>query len=78
MTTEQLKETLKDGTFQFQYTKKDGSVRTATGTRNLTLLEYYGATPNGNGPEKEGVITYYDIDANGWRSFITENFIRFL
>lgn len=78
MTTEQIKETLKDGIVEFQYTKKDGSVRDAKGTRNTGLLEHYGATPNGNGTEKEGVITYYDIDANGWRSFITENFIKFL
>lgn len=78
MTAEQIKETLKEGTFQFQYTKKDGSVRTATGTRNPGLLKHYEATPNGNGSEKDGVITYYDIDAKGWRSFITENFIKFL
>lgn len=78
MTREQIILVLNSGVANFKYTKKDGSERTATGTRNPGLLEHYEATPNGNGSDKEGVITYYDIDAKGWRSFITENFIKFL
>lgn len=78
MTAEQIKETLSSGDVRFTYRKKDGTEREAYGTRNTDIITLNDAMPSGNGSEKNGVITYYDIDAKGWRSFITENFIKFL
>lgn len=78
MTAEQIKETLSSGDVRFTYRKKDGTEREAYGTRNTDIIMLNDAMPSGNGSEKDGVITYYDIDAKGWRSFITENFIKFL
>ena len=78
MTSTEIKNTLRDGTFKFKYTKVDGTERTATGTLNESLLSMYGATPNGTGSAPNNVVCYYDIDVKGWRSFREENFICFL
>ena len=76
-TEEAIKERLSSGDVHFTYRKKDGTEREAHGTRNLDIITRYGAIPSGNGSEKGGVITYYDLNSNGWRSFRIENFIGF-
>ena len=76
-TEEFIKEKLKNGICEFKYRKKDGSERSARGTRKSDVLKENGAEPSGRGVEKVGVIAYYDIDAEGWRSFNIENFIGF-
>lgn len=78
MTAEQIKEELAREVVNFKYTKKDGSERTASGTRNIDFIKSQDAEPSGNGVEKEGVITYYDIGKTGWRSFRVENFLGFI
>ena len=76
MTVEELKEKLRQGIVQFEYTKKDGSIRTAKGTLNLDLIKKFGAEPKGTQTEiSDAVIRYYDINAEGWRSFIKENLL---
>ena len=76
-TEEAIKERLSSGDVHFTYRKKDGTEREAYGTRNLDIITRLDAKPSGNGSEKSGVITYYDLDSNGWRSFRIENFIGF-
>lgn len=78
MTSTEIKNTLREGTFKFKYTKVDGTERTATGTLNESLLSMYGATPKGTGTEAPGVVNYYDIDTKGWRSFREDNFLGFM
>lgn len=71
-----LKEELHNGEVKFSYYKKDGSVREARGTLNPNI---YGKEhePTGNGhPVPENQIRYYDLDAQGWRSFLIENLIN--
>lgn len=76
MTVEELKEKLREGIVQFEYTKKDGSIRTAKGTLNLDLIKKFGAEPKGTQTEiSDAVIRYYDINSEGWRSFIKENLV---
>lgn len=72
-----LKQELYKREVKFSYLKKDGSVREARGTLNSKV---YGKDnePTGNGriiPENQ--IRYYDLDAQGWRSFLSENLIGF-
>lgn len=74
---EAIKNRLATGDVHFTYRKKDGTEREAYGTRNSTIITEHNATPSGNGSEKIGVITYYDLNAKGWRSFKVENFIGF-
>ena len=77
ITEESIKEVLASGDVYFTYRKKDGTEREAYGTRNPETIKDHNATPSGTGTEKIGVITYYDLDSNGWRCFKIENFIGF-
>ena len=77
ITEEGIKRILASGDVYFSYLKKDGTVREAYGTRNTNIINEYNASPKGNSAEKNGVITYYDIEFEGWRSFKIENFIGF-
>ena len=77
ITEESIKEVLASGDVYFTYRKKDGTEREAYGTRNTGIIKDHNATPAGTGTEKIGVITYYDLDSNGWRCFKIENFIGF-
>jgi hypothetical protein len=76
-TEEAIKNRLASGDVHFTYRKKDGTEREAYGTRNTDIITINDAMPSGNGSEKTGVISYYDLTSNGWRSFKTENFIGF-
>ena len=71
----ELKQELRKREVKFSYWKKDGSVREARGTLNS---EIYGKDnePTGSGrPIPENQVRYYDLDAQGWRSFLSENLI---
>ena len=76
-TEEAIKNRLASGDVHFTYRKKDGTEREAYGTRNTDIITINDAMPSGNGSEKTGVITYYDLNVKGWRSFKVENFIGF-
>ena len=76
-TEEEIKERLASGGVHFTYRKKDGTEREAYGTRNIDIIAGNDATPSGFGANNRGVITYYDINSGGWRSFRIENFIEF-
>ena len=77
ITEESIKEVLASGAVYFTYRKKDGTERGAYGTRNTGIIKDHNATPVSTGTEKIGVITYYDLDSNGWRCFKIENLIGF-
>ena len=71
----ELKQELHKREVKFSYWKKDGSVREAHGTLNS---EVYGKDnePTGSGhPVPENQVRYYDLNAQGWRSFLSENLI---
>jgi hypothetical protein len=66
-----------NGTAHFFYRKKDGTVREAWGTLLKKVVE---RNTNGLGyPRKhDGLVAYFDIEEQGWRSFRFENFITTL
>lgn len=70
-----LKSRLAEGEVEFEYTKKDGTVRTARGTTNFNIIPEKDF-PKGNNPVAPETVRYYDLDSEGWRSFIRDNFIR--
>ena len=73
----QLKAEMRTREVRFRYTKKNGEIREALGTLNS---EIYGSEnePSGNGkPTPENQVRYYDLNSNGWRSFLAENLIDF-
>ena len=61
-----LKSKLLSGIVEFSFTKKDGSIRKAIGTLDLALFDY-----ESKGSQKDNYksVAYYDLDANGFRSF---------
>lgn len=61
---------MKLGEVSFTFKKIDGSLRKAVGT----LKDTPAITGNGK-PKNFGVMTYFDVEANGWRSFKFENLI---
>lgn len=73
-----FKEELWKREVSFSYKKKNGEERTAKGTLNVDI---YGDEnkPNGNSnyTTPDNTVRYYDLNSEGWRSFITENFIGF-
>lgn len=64
---------LSNGIAFFAYRKKDGSYRQTHGTTNSALIPsskpFYGAKGNTNAKPKPLLKSYYDTDAEGWRSF---------
>lgn len=71
----ELKEQLVKGTVEFSYKKKDGSVRKAKGTLKSELIPEDSLPKNSKYEAPENVQRYYDVDANGWRSFLIENLV---
>ena len=75
---ESFRDALANGFARFTYYKKDGSTRSALGTRSAMLI------PNDKAPKSpinieqwEDVvksISYFDLDKNEWRSFSVLNF----
>ena len=64
-----LKEKLHKSEATFVFTKKDGTERTARGTLNISKMGEENA-PKGTGYSCSDTVTrFYDLDAEGWRSF---------
>ena len=62
---------------KFKYVKKDGTERNAVGTLNPSI---YGEENEPIGISRsvpENQVRYFDIDAQGWRSFLIENLISY-
>ena len=78
---ESFRDALANGFARFTYYKKDGTTRTALGTRSSVLIP--GASPQRNGESGfrlEGdecikAIPYFDLDKREWRSFSVLNFV---
>lgn len=62
---------MRAGVVRFAYEKADGTLRRACGT-----LKDAGLLVKGTGREDNGrTVKYYDVEAQGFRSFRAENFI---
>ena len=68
---ERLKQMLREGSVEFEYTKKDGTTRIAVGTTKLDLFKDSAnyKQPVGSREVNSDIITYWDLDKDGWRSF---------
>ena len=69
---------LKEGIVEFEFIKKDGTVRSAKGTLEPSLLPP--PKPAGDSevaPRKknDNVFVYYDLEKNSFRSFVKESFL---
>ena len=64
--TDILELKLEEGVIRFTFRKKDGSVRTALGTRNLSLIPKEDAPKNPF--EGDRALTYWDLEARNYRA----------
>lgn len=72
-----LVEKMRDGVVTFAYKKEStGEARIAHGTLNKDLFHYEYKNPNHE--PKEGIITYWDMDKQGWRSLHEENILQII
>lgn len=72
----EFKKALHNGKVEFKYIKKNGEERTALGTLNIDVMGTENA-PKGTGYEiTDTNIRYYDLNSEGWRSFIVDNLIE--
>lgn len=71
-----IRQRLKLNVVKFAYKKKNGDMRYATGTNNIMLLnEMYGFNLDKRDEDEQqrnGLITYFDIEKQGWRCFRDE------
>lgn len=76
---EELQSALRTSICEFVYTKKDGSRRTAFGTKNQSIISSVGGNlPSGyqddatiarrEGLNNAGYISYYDLEKKHWRN----------
>ena len=70
-----LKQLLSEGIVQFTFTKSNGEVRKATGSRSIDVLMNTVGTgfteddkPKGIGKESSTSCPYWDFDKQAWRS----------
>lgn len=71
-----FKNALRNGVVNFKYKKKNGEIRDAKGTLNIEVMGKDNA-PKGTGYDIcDENIRYYDLNSEGWRSFIPENLIE--
>lgn len=80
---ESFRDKLRTGVYRFSYFKKDGDIREARGTLDLSRIpaEHQPKPLSGAPdvrPECYETFVYYDLDAHGWRSFRLDNFIGFV
>ena len=80
---EHFRDMLASGIYRFSYFKKDGSIREARGTLDPTIIpeEHHPkslSAARSVSSENSSSFCYYDLDAQGWRSFLIDLFIGFV
>ena len=63
---------LKEGIAHFWFRKADGSLRSAYGTLDMTIIERHGGVPEGverKGRPFSGKVSYFDLERDAWRCF---------
>ena len=80
---ESFRKKLSTGVYRFSYLKKDGSIREAVGTLDPTIIPEEQRPKAYTTEEHEeylycSTMCYYDLDAQGWRSFCIDLFIGFV
>lgn len=68
---------LKEGIVDFEFIKKDGTVRSAKGTLDPAHLPPAKPVDGDAVPRKknESVFVYYDLEKNAFRSFVKASFL---
>jgi hypothetical protein len=68
-TKESIRSLLKNDVLEVVFIKTDGSVREMKCTLQEKFVEAYDKKTDKVKPESDNVISVWDLDNNGWRSF---------
>ena len=63
---------LKEGVTHFWFRRSDGSLRSAYGTLDVTIIERHNGIPEGESRGERpfsGAVSYFDLEKDAWRSF---------
>ena len=63
---------LREGITHFWFRKGDGSLRSAYGTLDMTIVERHGGVPKEKESEDRpinGTVSYFDLEKDAWRCF---------
>lgn len=69
---EDVYDLLHGGIAHFWFRKTDGSLRSAYGTLDMSIVERHGGTPQGDERHElafSGTVSYYDLEKDAWRCF---------
>ena len=69
MKIDTLVQALNEGEVEVKFMKANGDIRVLTGTRNLDLIPVEDHPKGSSNTKSDSVVTVYDLDAYGWRSF---------
>ena len=73
---QEFSEMLRNGIVEFEFVKKDGSIRQAKGTLVAEHLPAPTADSDGSTRKKnENVMVYFDMEKKSFRSFVKESFV---
>ena len=75
---ENFRDNLRNGIWRFSYFKKDGAIREAYGTLCADYIPTDRLPKGSEDVPTADTFVYYDIKAQGWRSFRLDNFIGFV
>lgn len=67
-----LYDLLREGVTHFWFRKSDGSLRSAYGTLDMSIVERHGGVPEGesrSGRPFNGTVSYFDLEKDAWRCF---------
>lgn len=77
-----IKQLLNNNVVEFTFTKKNGEIRKAVGSRNINFLIWTDQTnftendkPKGINKESDSVCPYWDFDKCAWRSVAVDSVI---
>jgi hypothetical protein len=71
-----LKSMLHEGIVNFEFIKRDGSVRSAKGTLLKEYLPASTSDSNATSRKKnDNVLVYFDLDKNAFRSMVKASFV---
>lgn len=64
---------------QVSFTKIDGTIRNMKCTNNLDLIpvEFHPKQKDSTRTTNDKIVCAYDLENNGWRSFVADNVISF-
>jgi hypothetical protein len=74
-TLPQVKQILSKGLSRITFYKLDGTLREMTCTRDTTIIPADQVRTESNRSESSTAVPVYDVENDGWRSFVLENLV---